>query len=154
MSLELNKIAAAVLTGGVLAMSSGFIANLLIKEQHLEESVYEIAGVESAGPVAAEAGPSLEPVLPLLASASVADGEALAKKCVACHLKHKDKKAPDMSYASLARPDLLFTLHGTHFQFRSLGDEPLAVVGVTMPPWPGEDEAVVVPGAWPPTVPS
>jgi mannose-6-phosphate isomerase-like protein (cupin superfamily) len=43
---------------------------------------------------------------------------------------------------------------GTHFQFRSLGDEPLAAVGVTMPPWPGEDEAVVVPGAWPPTVPS
>src|SRR5262245_25706915 len=24
---------------------------------------------------------------------------------------------------------------GTHFQFRSLGDEPLAAIGVTMPPW-------------------
>jgi len=42
---------------------------------------------------------------------------------------------------------------GTHFQFRSLGDEPLAALGVTMPPWPGEGEAVLVPGRWPATVP-
>jgi mannose-6-phosphate isomerase-like protein (cupin superfamily) len=38
---------------------------------------------------------------------------------------------------------------GTHFQFRADGDAPLAAVGVTMPPWPGEDEAYQVPGAWP-----
>ena len=38
---------------------------------------------------------------------------------------------------------------GTHFQFRSAGDGPLAAVGVTMPPWPGDDEAYDVPGAWP-----
>jgi mannose-6-phosphate isomerase-like protein (cupin superfamily) len=38
---------------------------------------------------------------------------------------------------------------GTHFQFRSLGSEPLAAVGVTMPPWPGEGEAVLVQGKWP-----
>ena len=37
---------------------------------------------------------------------------------------------------------------GTHFQFRSFGPEPLAAVGVTMPPWPGEDEAYAVPGPW------
>ena len=41
---------------------------------------------------------------------------------------------------------------GTHFQFRSLGDEPLAAIGVTMPPWSGEDEAVIVAGEWQPTV--
>ena len=41
---------------------------------------------------------------------------------------------------------------GTHFQFRSFGDEPLAAIGVTMPPWPGEGEAVLVPGEWEPTV--
>jgi mannose-6-phosphate isomerase-like protein (cupin superfamily) len=38
---------------------------------------------------------------------------------------------------------------GTCFQFRSLGDGPLAAVAVTMPPWPGEDEAREVSGAWP-----
>ena len=37
---------------------------------------------------------------------------------------------------------------GTHFQFRSASDGPLAAVGVTMPPWPGADEAYEVPGAW------
>jgi mannose-6-phosphate isomerase-like protein (cupin superfamily) len=42
---------------------------------------------------------------------------------------------------------------GTRFQFRSSGDEPLAAVAVTMPPWPGEDEAIVVQGIWEPTVP-
>jgi len=42
---------------------------------------------------------------------------------------------------------------GTHFQFRCLGPEPLAAVGVTMPPWPGEGETVIVTGPWRPTVP-
>jgi mannose-6-phosphate isomerase-like protein (cupin superfamily) len=42
---------------------------------------------------------------------------------------------------------------GTQFQFRSTGDEPLAAIGVTMPPWPGESEAVVVTGPWQPSVP-
>jgi mannose-6-phosphate isomerase-like protein (cupin superfamily) len=42
---------------------------------------------------------------------------------------------------------------GTHFQFRAQGDEPLKVLGITMPPWPGADEAIVVSGPWAPTVP-
>jgi len=37
---------------------------------------------------------------------------------------------------------------GTHFQFRSLGHEPLAAVAVTMPPWPGDGEAYDVGGPW------
>jgi mannose-6-phosphate isomerase-like protein (cupin superfamily) len=41
---------------------------------------------------------------------------------------------------------------GTHFQFRSFGYEPLAAIGVTMPPWPGEGEAYQVEGQWTPTV--
>lgn len=40
---------------------------------------------------------------------------------------------------------------GTSFQFRNVGRAPLAVVAVTMPPWPGEGEAVVVEGRWAPT---
>lgn len=42
---------------------------------------------------------------------------------------------------------------GTHFQFRSFGDEPLAAIGVTMPPWPGNEEAYEVEGRWKPTAP-
>ena len=41
---------------------------------------------------------------------------------------------------------------GTHFQFRCDGGEPLAAVAVTMPPWPGGDEAHPCDGAWEPTV--
>lgn len=41
---------------------------------------------------------------------------------------------------------------GTRFQFRCDGGEPLVVVGATMPPWPGSDEAQIVDGPWTPTV--
>ena len=37
---------------------------------------------------------------------------------------------------------------GTHFQFRAAGPGPLSAVGVTMPPWPGADEAIPVEGKW------
>jgi mannose-6-phosphate isomerase-like protein (cupin superfamily) len=41
---------------------------------------------------------------------------------------------------------------GTRFQLRNDGTEPLAAVAVTMPPWPGEDEAYFVDGKWPASV--
>jgi mannose-6-phosphate isomerase-like protein (cupin superfamily) len=51
------------------------------------------------------------------------------------------------------RPGVSLTIPtGTHFQFRCDGDERLDVVGVTMPPWPGESEAYFVDGTWQPTV--
>lgn len=37
---------------------------------------------------------------------------------------------------------------GFHFQFRASEDAPLRVVAVTMPPWPGPDEAYAVEGTW------
>jgi mannose-6-phosphate isomerase-like protein (cupin superfamily) len=38
---------------------------------------------------------------------------------------------------------------GAHFQFRNLDHMPLEVVLVTMPPWPGDDEAERVADHWP-----
>src|SRR5579871_5911772 len=35
---------------------------------------------------------------------------------------------------------------GNYFQFRNTGTEPLSIVIVTMPPWPGENEAQSVEG--------
>ena len=47
------------------------------------------------------------------------------------------------------RPGVSITIPvGAYFQFRNDGDEPLDCVGVTMPPWPGMDEAYGVPGIW------
>ena len=42
---------------------------------------------------------------------------------------------------------------GTHFQFRAFGDENLTAVAVSMPPWPGAEEAYEVPNKWPTEVP-
>ena len=41
---------------------------------------------------------------------------------------------------------------GTRFQFRSFDGEPMAAIGATMPPWPGEGEAIEAQGPWQPTV--
>lgn len=41
---------------------------------------------------------------------------------------------------------------GTCFQFRSMPDEAVSAVAITMPPWPGDGEAVFVHGPWTPTV--
>ncbi len=38
---------------------------------------------------------------------------------------------------------------GTAFQFRNTGAVPLDILIVTMPPWPGEEEAVRVTDHWP-----
>ncbi|CAF2651569.1 unnamed protein product [Rotaria sp. Silwood2] len=37
---------------------------------------------------------------------------------------------------------------GTQFQFRTIGRKPLIAVAITMPPWPGENEAMPRKGIW------
>jgi mannose-6-phosphate isomerase-like protein (cupin superfamily) len=41
---------------------------------------------------------------------------------------------------------------GTAFQFRAEAGAPLKFVAITMPPWPGMDEAMPALGPWAPTV--
>jgi mannose-6-phosphate isomerase-like protein (cupin superfamily) len=49
------------------------------------------------------------------------------------------------------RPGVALTIPvGTAFQFRNTGREPLAAIGVTMPAWPGEGEALEADGPWAP----
>ena len=50
------------------------------------------------------------------------------------------------------KPGLCLTIPlGTHFQFRAAETEPVSAVAITMPPWPGEGEAVFVQGRWEPS---
>jgi mannose-6-phosphate isomerase-like protein (cupin superfamily) len=42
---------------------------------------------------------------------------------------------------------------GTAFQYRCTGAEPLRFLCVSMPPWPGDQEATVLDGPWAPTAP-
>jgi mannose-6-phosphate isomerase-like protein (cupin superfamily) len=52
------------------------------------------------------------------------------------------------------KPGVCLTIPlGTHFQFRAAADQSVSAVAVTMPPWPGPDEALSVPGPWVPSVP-
>jgi mannose-6-phosphate isomerase-like protein (cupin superfamily) len=63
------------------------------------------------------------------------------------------RKLGDQEEVAPVDPGVCITIPvGTHFQFRSFGYEPLAALGVTMPPWPGEGEAYFVEGKWEPTV--
>jgi mannose-6-phosphate isomerase-like protein (cupin superfamily) len=41
---------------------------------------------------------------------------------------------------------------GTSFQFRSFGPQPLAIIAITTPPWPGDGEAYAVGGKWPASI--
>jgi mannose-6-phosphate isomerase-like protein (cupin superfamily) len=41
---------------------------------------------------------------------------------------------------------------GTAFQYRNCGKEPLKFICISMPPWPGDEEAVYVDGPWQPTI--
>ena len=95
-SLEINKIVAAVLTAGVVAMGSGFAAEVLFPHEGHQKPVYQIAaatGEKTGGEAAKPAAPSVEPVTPLLASADPAKGAKIAKKCETCH--NIDKGGPN-----------------------------------------------------------
>ena len=41
---------------------------------------------------------------------------------------------------------------GTAFQYRNVGTTPLKFICISMPPWPGDDEASHLDGAWVPTI--
>ena len=41
---------------------------------------------------------------------------------------------------------------GTAFQYRNIGSEPLKFVCISMPPWPGDEEASHLDGVWEPTI--
>jgi mannose-6-phosphate isomerase-like protein (cupin superfamily) len=42
---------------------------------------------------------------------------------------------------------------GTAFQYRCTGPDPLQFICISMPRWPGDEEATVVDGPWRPTAP-
>ena len=57
------------------------------------------------------------------------------------------RSQPGRSEVVDVEPGVCLTIPlGTSFQFRSLSPEPLAAIGVTMPDWPGDDEAIPVEG--------
>ena len=85
-SFELNKVAGAVLGTLLLAMGSGFVAELIYSPKPAGSAGYALPEPqpEAAGGGAAAAA-KVEPLPVRLASASVEKGTGAAKKCAACH---------------------------------------------------------------------
>lgn len=87
-TLEGNKIAAAVLTAGVVAMSSMLVGELIYPHPQIEDNAYPIMAADGdAAPAEQEVAeaPALAPIGPLLAAATVDDGLRVARRCTACH---------------------------------------------------------------------
>lgn len=85
-SLELNKVAAAVIFAGVVAMMSGFISRMIVSVPHGPiEQAYVIAAETDVAETEEAPAPVEESALVLLASVDPAAGESVARKCVACH---------------------------------------------------------------------
>lgn len=82
--MEFNKIFAAVLVAGIVAMLGGFIGKVLVHGESPEQDAFTIEVVEVAGPAGAVEAKA-EPVMALIAAADVSRGETVARACAACH---------------------------------------------------------------------
>ncbi len=87
-TMEINKIVAGVICAVLLVIVVGKIGSALVHPEELETPVYPfsedlmaVANAPAAAP-AEPAGP--EPIFALLASADLAEGEKVFKKCASC----------------------------------------------------------------------
>lgn len=82
--MEFNKIFAAILVAGIVAMMSGFFADKFVSPDELKENAFKIEGVETASSGAPKEQLA-EPILAMLATADIERGQKLSKACAACH---------------------------------------------------------------------
>lgn len=109
--MELNKIAAAILLAGLIAMITGKVSSVLYygsMEPEAEHEItrgYTVEGADAFADGAAGGGGAavekeLPPIAPLMAAADAAAGEAyFAKKCATCH--NADKGGPNQTGPNL-----------------------------------------------------
>jgi len=101
-NIELNKIAAAVLLAGIIAMIAGIASDILYTGgiEHPKKSEakrgYTIPGAENGAAEGAgeQAAAPQKPVdiAPFMAKADAAAGAAVAKRCTSCHTFDKGGK--------------------------------------------------------------
>ncbi len=86
-SFELNKMAGALLGTVFFVFSVGLMSDALFSKEAPEKPGYELIAAEGDAPAgeAAAAPAAPEPIAPLLAKADPVAGEAVFKKCGACH---------------------------------------------------------------------
>ena len=85
-TMEINKMVAALLTVGVVAAFSHFMAEVIMHPQIPAEPSYVVAGAAPEEPAGDAAADTMEEDLAvLLAEADEGAGQAVAKKCTSCH---------------------------------------------------------------------
>ena len=84
----MNKIVASIILAVVLVLGINKIADIIFYVEKPEKSAYQVADISATTTKdttseSSNAGPG--DIMVLLASASIADGEKIFKKCAACH---------------------------------------------------------------------
>jgi cytochrome c len=85
MNMETNKLLAAILVAGIIAMLAGFIAHKTTETEKLKENAYKIEVADAPAAGAAAAPATAEPIADLLPKADAAQGEKISKICGSCH---------------------------------------------------------------------
>lgn len=83
---EFNKILAAILVAGLIAMLAGYVSREVVAPKVLDKNVYVVEGVgvaETTKTAEAPKGPA--PIAPLLIKADVDAGQKYARVCATCH---------------------------------------------------------------------
>lgn len=84
--MEFNKIFAAILVAGILAMAAGLFAETFFEQPPLKTAAFPAPATASTTPgEIAPATDKIEPVAPLLAKATADNGAKISKLCGACH---------------------------------------------------------------------
>lgn len=83
--MEFNKIFAAILVAGIVAMLSGFVAEKIVKPEKLKENAYSIEVSSASGAGAVKVEKKAEPILAMLAEADIERGQKMSRACAACH---------------------------------------------------------------------
>ena len=89
----MNKIIASIILAVVLILGINKIADIIFYVEKPEKSAYQIASVSDTTiteTTSESSSVGSGDIIALLASASIADGEKVFKKCTACHSIAKD----------------------------------------------------------------
>ena len=83
----MNKIIASIILAIILVLGINKITDIIFYIEKPEKSAYQVANVKTTTTETASAGSSSGSgeIMTLLASASIADGKKIFKKCAACH---------------------------------------------------------------------
>ena len=84
----MNKIIASIILTAILVLGINKITNIIFYVEKPEQSAYQVASVSTTvttESTSTSSNTSSGEIMALLATASVADGEKIFKKCTACH---------------------------------------------------------------------